>query len=286
MRIEARMQDNLQLQSAYENAKARGSELAALSRSSPPHLRNQLLQASKTYHAISTVIFASICINQIGELENFIQNASQSLPTSLYEASEWASAIEAAENSRASAGIGAKQLPVQVSIVESEDSLNEGAVKIAEMQKSLALLSKDVSAEITTMNTSLSMFKSQLVPLLKKETQRYSELQAKFNEIEEINEKTLKSVREEAAAKLNDEIAERTQLEAKLEDMKYSYESEIESLKETITAFESSAQQKLVHAQELTIQELKRQIEQMTLVAEAEDAKNKQTIAQQVCMIF
>jgi vacuolar-type H+-ATPase subunit I/STV1 len=234
------------LQIAYENAKARGSELAGMSKAAPAHLRPQLLLAAKTYHAMSTVIFSSICMNQISDLEDFIQTSAQSLPPSLFDAREWVGPMKHAEETRS--GFGSTS---NGNVPGNDDIAAFKAGRVADMQKSLALLTKDVSSEISTMTNTLASFKTQLVPLLKKETQRYSELQKKFSDIDDNNQKALKALTaeyeeklveaKESNSKALDELnGLNSNFDQRVEDMKYSYEAEIDRLKDIIASFEAS----------------------------------------------
>jgi hypothetical protein len=244
------------LQIAYENAKARGAELASMSKTAPNHLRAQLMLAAKTYHAVSTVIFSSICIGQIADLEGFIHTSSQSLPPSLFDISEWSGPMKHAEDTRNcsapfGAGGGAGFGGSGSNNYQGDDFAAYRAGRIGEMQKSLAMLSKDVSAEIATMNGTLTSFKTQLVPLLNKETQRYAELQQKFNEIDDNNKNAIKAIIAEndekiAVARQNEarateELAQLTAtMNEKIDDLKYSYESEIDRMKDLIAQKDGS----------------------------------------------
>lgn len=74
---------NLQqeLQLAYSLAKKRSSELSALAVDSPEKYKIKLVTGSKAYLAISTILYTSLTIPILEELEEYVQTASKELPS-------------------------------------------------------------------------------------------------------------------------------------------------------------------------------------------------------------
>lgn len=69
-----------ELQLAYSLAKKRSSELSALAIDSPEKYKKKLAISSKTYLAISTILYTSLSIPLLPNLEEYVQNASKELP--------------------------------------------------------------------------------------------------------------------------------------------------------------------------------------------------------------
>ena len=54
-----------------------------------------MLLAQRSYKALSTILYASISIAQIEDLEKFIKKSSVRLPQGLFDLDEWMTAMEA-----------------------------------------------------------------------------------------------------------------------------------------------------------------------------------------------
>jgi len=69
-----------EIQLAYSLAKKRSSELSALAIDSPEKYKIKLSRGSKTYLAVSAILYISLTVPTLGDLEDYVQNSSKDLP--------------------------------------------------------------------------------------------------------------------------------------------------------------------------------------------------------------
>ena len=94
------------LRKMYKAAKSKSTELSAryiedgATRDSAIPLKSHGQQAARVYLAISTLLYASISLNKIDDLEKFVYKKSAALPGSIFDMSQWQTVLDVARDVR------------------------------------------------------------------------------------------------------------------------------------------------------------------------------------------
>lgn len=136
----------------YLCVKDRSIELKNVYNTTPINHKKNIDLASRLYKALSTILYASIATQQRDGLERFIVNASNRIPTNLFDIKEWRLAIDMS-----------KKLLLDSSKVYFHD-IFESDISI--IRKKMKYMKQQVRTDIDVMRTDVDKFVSNLVPLL------------------------------------------------------------------------------------------------------------------------
>jgi hypothetical protein len=157
------------IQRSYIVSKSRADELLNLYCATPFHHKRKIELALQSYRAISTILYGSLSACQIDQLEVFVKDASKDLPVSLFDLREWINVIEIASNHRF---LQSKQIAVDIFGKPVDD-----------LKTDLKVLSEDVVTQLNSINSTVEMFKNQLLPLLKDDAKKFEDLQIAYQEL-------------------------------------------------------------------------------------------------------
>lgn len=88
------------LRDRYNTCKLRAAELATANPAMPTYLRLHSEQAGRVYSALSTLLYASVSIVKVEELERYIRKKATQLPRAMFDLDEWAMILNIARECR------------------------------------------------------------------------------------------------------------------------------------------------------------------------------------------
>lgn len=157
------------IQRSYLASKARADELSNLYRATPFHHKKKIDLATQSYRAISTILYGSLSACQIDKLEEFVKETSKELPVTLFDLREWINVIEIASNHRF---LQSKQIAIDIF-----------SKPVNDLKTELKVISKDTVTQLNSINSTIEMFKKQLLPLLREDAKKNEDLKEAYEKL-------------------------------------------------------------------------------------------------------
>ncbi len=204
------------LRDRYNASKLRSEELSLTSTSLPVPLRVHGELAGRVYSAMATLLYASISISKIDDLERYIRKKATQLPRTIFDLDDWATVLNIARECRS-----AVPMPQIVKISD-----NNGLKKIKALEdKNVELINEVIKLKKVLSNSELLSEKQETLP----------------NKSDKANIALENSTNEEIIDKLRIEIG---QYKLMLADLESKHEARVKELIQRISILEEGTDPK------------------------------------------
>lgn len=171
------------LQDSYELCRTRANELFS-SEDLSLYLKIHGQRASKLYSALSSLIYTSISLNKVQELESYIKKASIQLPTTIFNYEEWEPIILIAQEfrthtlnnySKQSSNLHSLSSNEAIHMKKKLEMINYLSIKpLLNVKAEVKCLRKDILSDIQLMNNEYSELVNKLLYIINKLTSQLS----------------------------------------------------------------------------------------------------------------